>query len=74
MNVLEWAFTIAFTVEYIARLACVRHPWRYARSFFGIIDLLAILPTYLAVLVPETARADRRAHPAAAAHVPAASS
>jgi len=49
----EWFFTIAFTIEYIARLACVRHPWRYARSFFGIIDLLAILPAYLAILVPE---------------------
>ena len=53
LKVLEWFFTLAFTAEYIARLACVRHPWRYARSFFGIIDLLAILPTYLAVLVPE---------------------
>ena len=50
---LEWFFTLAFTLEYIARLACVQHPWRYARSFFGIIDLLAILPAYLAVLVPE---------------------
>ena len=50
---LEWFFTLAFTAEYVARLACVRHPWRYARSFFGFIDLLAILPTYLAVLVPE---------------------
>jgi voltage-gated potassium channel len=50
---LEWFFTLAFTAEYIARLVCVRHPWRYARSFFGIIDLLAILPAYLAVLVPE---------------------
>jgi len=50
---LEWFFTLAFTAEYIARLACVRHPWRYARSFFGIIDLLAILPAYLAMLVPE---------------------
>jgi voltage-gated potassium channel len=49
---LEWFFTLAFTVEYVARLACVRHPWRYARSPLGIIDLLAILPTYLAVLVP----------------------
>lgn len=49
---LEWCFTLAFTAEYLARLACVRHPWRYARSFFGVIDLLAILPTYLAVLVP----------------------
>ncbi len=53
LKALEWFFTLAFTVEYIARLVCVRHPWRYARSFFGIIDLLAILPAYLAVLVPE---------------------
>ena len=50
---LEWFFTIAFTLEYLARLACVRHPWRYARSFYGVIDLLALLPTYLALLVPE---------------------
>ncbi|MGL6110061.1 MAG: ion transporter [Rubrivivax sp.] len=53
LKVLEWFFTLAFTVEYIARLVCVRHPLRYARSFFGIIDLLAILPTYLAIFVPE---------------------
>ena len=46
---LEWFFTLAFTLEYIARLLCVSHPLRYARSFFGIIDLLAILPAYLAV-------------------------
>ena len=52
-SVLEWLFTIAFTLEYLARLACVRHPWRYARSFYGVIDLLALLPTYLALLVPE---------------------
>ncbi len=52
-NLLEWLFTIAFTLEYLARLACVRHPWRYARSFYGVIDLLALLPTYLALLVPE---------------------
>ncbi|MDP3821466.1 MAG: ion transporter [Burkholderiales bacterium] len=51
-TVLEWGFTALFTVEYLARLACVRHPWRYARSAFGIIDLLALLPTYLAILVP----------------------
>lgn len=49
---LEWIFTALFTAEYIARLSCVRHPWRYARSFYGIIDLLAIFPTYLALLVP----------------------
>jgi voltage-gated potassium channel len=51
-DTLEWAFTLAFTLEYAARLACVRHPLRYARSFFGVIDLLAILPTYLSLFVP----------------------
>jgi voltage-gated potassium channel len=49
---LEWCFTALFTVEYLARLACVQRPWRYATSFFGIVDLLAVLPTYLALLVP----------------------
>jgi voltage-gated potassium channel len=51
-NVLEWAFTAVFSIEYIARLLCVRYPLRYARSGFGMIDLLALLPTYLAILVP----------------------
>ncbi len=49
----EWGFTLLFTAEYIARLSCVRHPGRYAKSFFGIIDLISILPTYFALLVPE---------------------
>ncbi len=49
----EWLFTLIFTIEYIARLACVRHPMRYATSFFGVIDLLAVLPTYLALFFPE---------------------
>lgn len=49
----EWLFTLVFTVEYLARLACVRHPLRYATSFFGVIDLLAVLPTYLALFFPE---------------------
>ena len=52
LNRLEWGFTIIFTIEYILRLACVPHPLRYAKSFYGIIDLLAVLPTYLAALVP----------------------
>jgi len=52
-KVLEWFFTLAFTVEYIARLSCVRHPMRYATSFYGIVDLLAILPVYLVLLFPE---------------------
>ena len=52
-GILEWLFTIAFTLEYLARLACVRHPMRYALSFYGLIDLAALLPTYIALLVPE---------------------
>ncbi|OGB25131.1 MAG: ion transporter [Burkholderiales bacterium RIFCSPLOWO2_02_FULL_57_36] len=48
----EWFFTLLFTVEYLARLSCVKRPARYAKSFFGVIDLLSILPTYLAFLVP----------------------
>lgn len=51
-DVLEWTFTLLFTAEYVARLACVRRPQRYARSFFGIVDLLAVLPTYLAFFFP----------------------
>lgn len=50
---IEWFFTILFTVEYIARLTTVERPLRYARSFFGIVDLVAVLPTYLALFLPE---------------------
>lgn len=50
--VAEWFFTILFTVEYVLRLICVRSPGGYAFSFFGVIDMLAILPTYVSVLVP----------------------
>ena len=49
----EWLFTALFTIEYLARLACVRRPTRYMLSFYGIVDLLALLPTWLALLVPE---------------------
>ncbi len=52
-GVLEWVFTLLFTAEYLARLFSVRQPLRYALSFFGIIDLLALLPTYLALFFPE---------------------
>lgn len=45
----EWFFTILFTIEYFARIACAPHPWRYVLSFYGVVDLLAILPTYLTV-------------------------
>ena len=50
----EWLITILFTVEYILRLACVGRPWRYAGSFFGVVDLLAIVPTYLSLAVAGT--------------------
>jgi len=53
LDVLEWSFTLLFTAEYLTRLACVKHPWRYATSFFGVIDLLSVLPTYLAFFIPE---------------------
>lgn len=49
---LEWVFTILFTAEYLLRLWLVRKPLRYACSFFGIVDLLSCLPTYLTLLLP----------------------
>jgi len=54
-NWLEWTFTGLFTLEYVLRLSCVRRPLAYASSFFGIVDLLAILPTYVAAFFPELA-------------------
>jgi voltage-gated potassium channel len=52
LRVLEWFFTGIFTVEYLVRLSCVKHPLRYAKSFFGVIDLLAILPSYAGLVIP----------------------
>jgi voltage-gated potassium channel len=51
---LEWFFTVLFTLEYVIRLWTVVHPLRYARSFFGLVDLFAVLPTYLALIFPGT--------------------
>jgi voltage-gated potassium channel len=50
--VVEWAFTVLFTLEYIVRLLVVKKPWHYARSFFGLVDLLAILPSFIGLIVP----------------------
>ena len=50
---LEWMFTILFSIEYLARLYCAKYRWRYATSFYGVIDFLAVVPTYLALLFPE---------------------
>ena len=51
---MEWGFTILFTIEYMLRLVSVSRPTRYAVSFFGIVDLLAILPTYLSLIFTGT--------------------
>lgn len=47
----EWVFTILFSIEYLIRLSIVRRPLRYALSFYGVIDLLAALPTYISLFV-----------------------
>jgi len=49
---LEWIFTLLFTAEYLARLWSVDRPGRYALSFFGLVDLFAVLPTYLSLVAP----------------------
>lgn len=51
----EWILTALFTIEYIARLSCARHPLRYAISFWGIIDLLSILPAYAGLFLSDDA-------------------
>ena len=48
----EWFFTLLFTAEYILRILAVRKPSGYVVSFFGVVDLLSILPTYLSFLFP----------------------
>lgn len=49
---IEWFFTILFTIEYFLRIFAVRYPLYYVTSFFGVVDLLAIAPTYLSLLIP----------------------
>jgi voltage-gated potassium channel len=51
LRVIEWAFTILFTLEYVARVIAVTNPLKYCKSFLGIIDLLSILPTYLGFII-----------------------
>ena len=54
LRIAEWTFTIMFTVEYLLRIYSIRRPLSYIFSFFGIIDFLAILPTYLSLFMPGT--------------------
>lgn len=50
LRVLEWIYTAVFSIEYALRIYCARRRLRYILSFFGIIDLLALLPTYLSLV------------------------
>jgi voltage-gated potassium channel len=52
LRLIEWGFTVIFTAEYALRLWSVRSPRSYALSFFGLIDLIAVMPTYLSLLLP----------------------
>lgn len=52
LTIAEWSFTILFTIEYVLRLVAVTRPLLYARSFYGLADLLAILPSYISLLLP----------------------
>ena len=56
---IEIAFTLLFTVEYVVRLIVAPNAWRYARSFYGVVDLLSILPTYIVPLLPVSNSAAR---------------
>jgi voltage-gated potassium channel len=47
---MEWIITGIFTIEYILRILIVRRPWGYIFSFYGIIDFISVIPTYLALL------------------------
>ena len=49
--ILEWFFTVVFTLEYFLRLICIRKPIKYVFSFFGIVDILSILRTYLSIFI-----------------------
>jgi len=55
-NIAEWVLTFLFTIEYGLRLYCVRNPLRYAFSFWGLIDLLSILPSYITYFIGSSSR------------------
>ena len=50
----EWAITALFTFEFLARMSCVNRPWRYVFSFFGMVDLISLLPSFLSLFVRGT--------------------
>lgn len=54
LNKLEWGITILFSIEFIARLLCVGKPLKYVFSFYGIVDLLALLPSFIGLFITGT--------------------
>lgn len=53
-NIAEWVITALFTIEYVLRVVCVRAPWSYIFSLYGLIDLAATLPKYLGLFIGNT--------------------
>jgi voltage-gated potassium channel len=54
LYIAEWVITILFTIEFILRLVVVKKPWKYMTSFYGVVDLLSILPTYISIFFPQS--------------------
>ncbi len=52
LHIIEWFFTILFSVEYLLRIISLGNPTQYMRSFYGVVDLISVLPTYLSLLIP----------------------
>ena len=52
LYIIEWFFTLLFSFEYLLRIISLRYPGQYVRSFYGIVDLISVLPTYISLLVP----------------------
>lgn len=54
LTAVEWFFTILFTMEYILRLVSIGRPFRYITSFYGVVDLISIVPTYFSLIFPSS--------------------
>ena len=52
LYIMEWFFTLLFTLEFFLRIYCIRKPILYIKSFFGIVDFLSIIPTYISIFIP----------------------
>ena len=54
LNIIEWFVTIVFTIEFCLRLYCSPKPFKYVTSFFGVVDILSVLPSYISLIIPGT--------------------